>query len=103
MAQRGRPRSVPSFAVLPIPRPADPWQAEAALKEAAPWVVSMDHARRGALIELAVRIGVDAVLQQQHVLKALRQNNYSLASIEMLQLGFPALAEQVRTGEWYAK
>ena len=73
-----------------------------------PWVLSLDEARLGVLLNMAFNLGVPRLLGFKKTLAFIEAGDYHAASVEMLngnwarQVGKRAerLSVQMRTGEW---
>jgi lysozyme len=81
---------------------------DAHLLAALPWVVQLDDARHGVLLNMAFNMGVPGELKFHHELSDTQAGNYEQAALDMkaslwyTQVGARAqrLCEQMRTGVW---
>lgn len=74
-----------------------------------PWIVSLDTARFGALVNMAFQLGVGGLVGFPNMLAALKARNYKAAAAHALDSKWaredtPAraqrIAKQILTGEW---
>jgi lysozyme len=73
-----------------------------------PWVVGLDDARRGVLLNMCFNMGVHGLCEFRHMLTAVQAGDYETAAKEMAaslwakQTGARAdrLEIQMRTGQW---
>lgn len=80
----------------------------AALQKALPWVVKLDEARQGVLINMAFQMGTVGLLAFRQTLGLVRDGKYTEASEQMMKSKWAEqtpgrakrLSEQMKTGEW---
>lgn len=73
-----------------------------------PWIIRLDEAREGVLLNMAYQLGLGGLLGFRRTLSYVEQGDYALASAEMLDSNWAEqtptrarrLSEQMRTGEW---
>lgn len=73
-----------------------------------PWVVKLDSARFGVLLNMAYQMGVDGLLEFKNTLRYVQAGNYLKASDEMLDSLWARqtpnrakrLSRQMEAGEW---
>jgi len=79
-----------------------------ALGEAFPWFMSLDDARKGALVNMSFQLGVGGLKAFKATIALIAAGLYEQASIQMLASLWAKqtpdrakrLAEQMKTGEW---
>lgn len=82
---------------------------DAELAQRLPWIVKLDPARKGALINMAFQMGVTGLLGFKNTLALVEQGKYQDAADNMLKSKWaqqtPARAQrisnQMRTGAWH--
>jgi lysozyme len=81
---------------------------EKELLSKAPWMVTLDEVRFGALLNMAFQLGVDGLLGFKNSLMRIRVGDYDGAAANMLQSLWAKqtperairITDQIRTGEW---